>query len=303
MLNTISQFISKDSPWNLNQADLDVLLAKFPLGIIAIDLETTGLSPLVDRIIEIGALKVTPNGIEIFETLVNPEIPIPPFTTDIHGITDEMVKNSPRIKDVLKNLNDFIGELPVVAHNAKFDLGFIVMSLHKNQFELSHSKVFCSCKLARVTHPEAENHKLKTLVELHRVPLVNHHRASDDAYASLRVFIESLRKIKAEYLEKCAMLFALNEFHPENSEELPEHLKQLDQLVQSAAVIEIKYSGGTKKNEYRPVKLTSLLNTPEGNILYAKCLLTDIYKSFKIKKITDIRYPSAQQIQEWLKRK
>lgn len=294
--------ITSESPWKIEAKESEILLEKFPNGIIAIDLETTGLSPLVDKIIEIGAIKITPTESEIFETLINPEIEIPPHTTDIHGITNDMVKEAPKISEVLVKLKNFIGDLPIVAHNAKFDLGFIVQNLQKNNIQLSHSKVYCSVKLSRTTHPHFENHKLKTLVEEHKIPLVNHHRAVDDAYASLRVFIESLKIIKQEYLDKTSMLFSLNEFHLDAIDSMPSHLKDLEELVQEAAVVEIKYNGGTMKGEFRPVKLTSLLNTPDGNFLYARCLISDIYKSFKIKKITAMRSPSAEQIAKWLKK-
>lgn len=295
--------IDTNGSWALTDSDFELLMERFPDGIIAIDLETTGLSPLVDRIIEIAALKITKIRCEVFETLINPEIHIPEHTTDIHQITDEMVANSPKINDVLIPLKEFIGDLPIVAHNAKFDLGFIVLNLQKNNQILPSSKIYCSCKLARVSHPNSKNHKLSTLVEEHKIPLLNHHRAIDDAYASLRVFIESLRVVKSEYLDKCALLFQLDQFDVNKMEEMPIHLEELEKLVQDAAVIEMKYSGGTRKNEFRPVKLTSLLNSPDGNILYARCLLTNIYKSFMIRKITAIRHPTAEQIQKWLQKK
>ena len=78
---------------DLTEAEKRLLWEFFPKGIIAIDLETTGLSPLVDRIIEVGAMKVTPEKTTIFQTLINPEIPIPPHTTAIHNISDEVIDN------------------------------------------------------------------------------------------------------------------------------------------------------------------------------------------------------------------
>lgn len=298
----MQSIITPDGPWNIDAKASEILLEKFPNGIIAIDLETTGLSPLVDKVIEIGAIKITKIRSEIFETLINPEIPIPAHTTDIHGITDDMVKEAPKIHEVLKEFSEFLGDLPIVAHNAKFDLGFIVQNLQKLNIPLSNSKVYCSVKLSRTTHPEMENHKLKTLVHEHNIPLLNHHRAVDDAYASLLVFIQGLKIIKSEYLDKTSMLFSLNEFNLESLDPLPKHLKDLEALVQSAAVVEIKYNGGSMKGEFRPVKLTSLLSTPDGNFLYARCLISDIYKSFKIKKIQDMRSPNAEQIAKWLKK-
>ncbi len=286
----------------INQDDLSAIFRFFPRGIIALDLETTGLSPLVDRVIEIAAIKITPDSQTVFQTLIDPEIDIPPHTILIHQITNEMVKNSPKIHEVVTPLAQFIESLPIVAHNAKFDLGFIVMGLLKNQENLSNNPVYCSCKLARTTFQNADNHKLKTLVDYLNIELANHHRAYDDALAALKIFIKSLGIIKPEYLDKSSKLFHLDEYG-EDKLELPQYLKILEDLVKIAAIIEIKYAGGTKKNEFRPVKLTSLLNTPDGNILYAKCLESDLYKSFKISKIKEIRTPTSEEIQKWLQKK
>lgn len=290
------------SEWNLSDSELKTLLNFFPRGLIALDLETTGLSPLVDQIIEIAALKITPDGPSLFETLVNPGIPIPEETIIFHQITDEMIKNSPKLGEVLPELHSFLGDLPIVAHNAKFDLGFIVMALQRHSFSLSPADIFCSCKLARHTHNNAQNHKLKTLVTELAIPLVNHHRALDDAFACLKVFIKGLEIVNANNLRPHSYLFNLHDFNKISAEEFPEHLKPLINLVQKATVIEIKYNGGKLKNEFRPVKLTGLINTPEGSVLYARCLLSDIYKTFQLKKITEFRSPTAEQIQTWLKK-
>ncbi len=290
---------------NLSATEKARALEFFPQGIIAIDLETTGLSPLVDRIIEIAAMKITPEETTVFQTLINPEIPIPPHTTDIHNITDEMVKDSPRLQDVLGELKDFMGDLPVIAHNAKFDMGFVVMGMQKSNIDLSSNDVYCSCKLARHTHMELPNHKLATLVKELNIPLLNHHRATDDAFAALKVFMHSLERVRtplSPMLKRHGLLFSLNEFEKIDTEGLPEKLRNLEKLVKEAAVVEIFYTGGNHKNEWRPVKLTSLLNSPEGNILYARCLWSDMQKSFKLKKVSDLRSPSAEDIAKWLKK-
>lgn len=288
---------------DLTPEETNKLWEFFPRGLVSIDLETTGLSPLVDRIIEVAAYKITPESSSILETLVNPQIPIPAHTTDIHHITDEMVQGAPLLREVLVELKDFINDLPIVAHNAKFDMGFIVMGMKKENIELFPNDIYCSCKLARQTHQEILNHKLGTLVSELNIPLLNHHRASDDALAALKVFIHSLVRIKtplSPMLKRYGFLFNLADFGQMKSEEIPEKLQHLEKLVKEAAVIEIKYSGGTHKNEFRPVKLTSLLNTPDGNILYARCLWSDMQKSFKLNKILEIRSPNAADIQKWL---
>lgn len=298
--------MQSENTMDLTEAEKLLLWEFFPNGVIAIDLETTGLSPLVDRIIEVGAMKITPAGTEIYQTLINPEILIPEHTIAIHNITDEMVKDAPLLNDILSHLKEFIGDLPIIAHNAKFDLGFIVMGMQKANFDLASNDIYCSCKLARHTHMETTNHKLSTLVKELNIPLVNHHRATDDAFASLKIFMSSLERIKtplSPILKRHGHLFSLNDFEKIKMEDLPAHLSKLEFLVKEAAVVEILYSGGNHKKEYRPVKLTSLLNTPDGNILYARCLWSDMQKSFKLNKVTDLRKPSAEDIQKWLTKK
>ncbi len=298
------RFSNNPKGMELTNSEHKLLLEFFPEGLIAIDLETTGLSPLVDRIIEIAAFKITSVGVSVYDTLINPEIPIPEHTTAIHNITDEMVASSPKLIDVLAEFKEFLGELPIVAHNAKFDLGFIVMGLQREKIKLSSSLIYCSCKMARITHKEMTNHKLGTLVKELNIPLVNHHRALDDAYASLMVFVKGLERLSnKDLLKSYGLLFSLDQFDELKTENLPVHLEELNKLVKESAVIEIQYSGGNHKNKFRPVKLTSLLNTPDGNILYARCLWSDIYKSFKLNKITALRHPSAEAIQQWLTKK
>lgn len=292
----------------LSAQDKDILLSFFPSGVIAIDLETTGLSPLVDRIIEIALFKVTPEGLEVYQTLINPEIPIPEHTTAIHNISDSMVADAPKLDAVMNDIQLFIGDYPIVAHNAKFDLGFIVMAMQKLNVTLAPNPIYCSCKLARHTHKDSANHKLATLVKDLDIPLVNHHRALDDAYASLKIFINSLGRLSAAAridmsadLRVHGHLFDLNQFENQKAEPLPDHLLPLEKLVKEAAVIEILYSGGNHKNKYRPVKLTALLNSTEGPVLYARCLWSQMQKTFKLSKLTEIRSPSADDIQKWLK--
>src|SRR5690606_3617822 len=112
---------------SLGPSELQTLLRFFPQGLVAFDLEMTGLSPLLDKIIEIAAIKILPDGqIESFHTLVNPLIEIPKKTTEFHMITDEMVKDAPTLKRPLKNFIEFYGNLPLVAHNAQFDVGFLI---------------------------------------------------------------------------------------------------------------------------------------------------------------------------------
>jgi ATP-dependent DNA helicase DinG len=95
-------------------------------SIVSIDLETTGLDPQKDTIIEIGAVKFNNQRIEQeWATLINPGKPIPPFISQLTGITDQMVASEPFINKVIPSLEEFIGATPVLGHNIRFDLAFL----------------------------------------------------------------------------------------------------------------------------------------------------------------------------------
>ena len=97
---------------------------------VVFDLETTGFSPIADKIIEIGAVKVQNGKItEKFSTFVNPKIPIPFRITQLTSITDQMVMDAPDIETILPQFLEFVGDAVLVAHNASFDVGFIEQNM------------------------------------------------------------------------------------------------------------------------------------------------------------------------------
>jgi ATP-dependent DNA helicase DinG len=95
-------------------------------SIVALDIETTGLDPDKDAVIEIGVVRFNDKRVEDeWSTFVNPGRRIPPFITNLTGITDQMVLHSPPIQDVLSDLQSFVGNSPVLGHNVRFDLSFL----------------------------------------------------------------------------------------------------------------------------------------------------------------------------------
>jgi len=278
----------------LPKAEIDTLLEVFPEGVIALDMEMTGLSPLINKIIEIGAIKLTATGVEHFSALVNPGLPIPQVTIDIHGITDEMVKDSLSIDEVLPRFLKFAEDFPLVAHNAKFDIGFLIFEMHQKKIKIPSANIYCSCKFSRFTFKNFPNHRLATLVKLLDIPLKNHHRADDDAVACLRIFAKTLQDFQKtgnlhKNILKAAYLFNSLDFSSAKNLDLPTHLQLLVDNVESQTPLQIKYRGGSYKNQWRPLRPISLLLMPQGSILYAFCLLSNAYKSFALHKITAAR--------------
>lgn len=167
---------------------------------VVFDLETTGAKAPPCRITEIGAFKV--ENCELvgeFHTLVNPEIPIPPFITSLTGISDDMVRDAPRFCEIADGFLEFIGDSVLVAHNSPFDLGFLnheISMVHENC--RVGNPALCTVQLSRRLLPDIENHKLKTVASYYSVELINHHRASDDAHATAKIFINLLKMLNEQ---------------------------------------------------------------------------------------------------------
>lgn len=158
---------------------------------IVIDTETTGLSHYSNEIIEIAAIRIE-NGkiINQFQTLVKPHNVISPSITRITGITNEMVKNSPDILDVLPDFLQFIGDSPLVGHNITFDLRFLNSYLDENLTNLLADTML----IARKKLPNLDNHKLETIVRHLNITDHQDHRALSDCNITNEVY-ELLSKL------------------------------------------------------------------------------------------------------------
>lgn len=278
------------STLSLSPSEITSLLSLFPKGLVAVDLETTGLSPLVDKIIEIAAVKISEDGkVSSFHTLINPLIDIPPFTVQFHGLTNEDLKNSPTIKKPLKEFWEFVGRLPMIAHNSTFDLGYLIKSSHDFQIEFPPLDVFDSCRWARAVYKPLENapanYKLSTLSEYCGFPLL-HHVAIEDTYACLKIMarIGTLLTDQNQAKEK-SFVFRLSQFDRNDCFNFSTRLKGLAQLVQEKNLLNLEYKGTTIKQNQRPVRPIGLMPLPKGPVLFAECLMTGMNKSFLLKKI------------------
>lgn len=157
---------------------------------VAIDVETTGLSPVNNELIEISAIKYNGNKkIDTFSTLVKPKMPIPYRITEITGITNDMVRNSPQIEEVMPSLIEFVGDNPIVAHNANFDYKFI-QNYSNDSF--SKNKVIDTVQIGRRLYPELPNHKLGTIAKYIGITEDGFHRAEFDCECCAKIYINYL---------------------------------------------------------------------------------------------------------------
>ncbi len=159
---------------------------------VVFDLETTGFSPVSNRIIEIGAVKVEKGVItDRFSTFVNPQVPIPFRIEELTGINDNMVLGAPTIEEVLPQFLEFIGDAILAAHNASFDVSFIEENMRRLGLEKEFTYVD-TVGLARVLLPQLNRFKLDTVAKALHVPLQNHHRAVDDAECTSGIYLKLL---------------------------------------------------------------------------------------------------------------
>jgi len=209
----VADLVETDSRLYLNEDILELIENDFDsrsfneTSFVVFDLETTGAKAPPCRVTEIGAFRVK-NGaiVEEYQTLVNPETPIPPFITGLTGISDRMVKSAPKFNEIAADFLDFIGNSVLVAHNSHFDMRFLnheIGKIHEN-YRLANPSL-CTVRLSRRLNQNiVENHRLKTLAEHYRVALVNHHRAGDDARATAHIFINLLEQLQTHGVKDLA---------------------------------------------------------------------------------------------------
>ena len=166
---------------------------------VVFDLETTGLyADKGDCIIEIGAVKMK-NGkiIDTFDTFVNPNVKLSSEIISITGITDEMLIDAPSEKDAVKSFINWVGDLPMVAHNAKFDISFINSAYSKYNLGVLNNTLIDTLGLSRYLESNERYHNLATLVIRYNIPWdeEKHHRANYDAEGTALILYKMLKKL------------------------------------------------------------------------------------------------------------
>ncbi|MCX7176485.1 MAG: 3'-5' exonuclease [Proteobacteria bacterium] len=169
--------------------------------VVVIDFETTGLSPEQGaRATEVAAVVVS-NGaiVDRYQSLMNAGVRIPPFIEALTGISNRMVREAPTAGTVMAELADFIGETPLVAHNAAFDRKFLQAELQRIG-RPQRATMLCSMRMARRIYPDAPNHQLATLVRHARVAETGaYHRALADAEMTAGLWLKMRQKLEETF--------------------------------------------------------------------------------------------------------
>lgn len=163
---------------------------------VVLDIETTGLSRYYHKITEIAAIRYKDGkAIEEFESLVNPEVPIPRFITRLTGIDDDMVKDADPIEKVMPKFLSFLGDSVIVAHNATFDYGFLRFNAQELGLDLENEKL-CTRRLANRLLPELPSKRLGCLCEHFGVNNEQAHRAMGDTRVTVDVLSGFLQMLE-----------------------------------------------------------------------------------------------------------
>ena len=174
-------------------------LVKFPNDYTIIDIETTGLSTEYDEIIELSALKIRNNEIiDKFSTLIKPDYAIDQFITNLTGITNEMVKNAPKINKILDKYLNFIGSDIVIGHNVNFDINFIYDNCLE-YYEKEFSNDFIDTHRISKKACSIERHRLNDVAEYYRIDATGHHRAENDCLMTNAIYQAMKNEILSKY--------------------------------------------------------------------------------------------------------
>lgn len=173
-----------------------------------VDIETTGCNPKFDRIIEIGVIRVENNQIvQQYNQLINPERHLPPEITLMTGITGKDLENQPTFQDIKRTIHELLTDCLFVAHNARFDYGFLKYEFAREQMKFA-PKHCCTVKLSRKLFPDVRHHNLDAVMQRFDLTCANRHRAYDDAHL-LYQFYDKLQTMFSADLLAEAMDFAM----------------------------------------------------------------------------------------------
>jgi DNA polymerase-3 subunit epsilon len=171
------------------------------LSFVVCDLETTGLNPVLDRIIEIALIRIENFKIvDKFSTLINPEVFIPSFITQLTGIKNEDVFFAPKFSEVIVTIRDFLKDSIFVAHNASFDHKFLLHSFLRENLNPPTNPVLCTKLLARRIVPGLSSYGLKSLTEFFRIHNIQAHRAYGDALATSHLLLKLIEEGSKNFL-------------------------------------------------------------------------------------------------------
>ncbi len=245
------------------------------MTILAVDVETTGLSAIRDRIVELAAVRWQHGDETTYSELVNPGRPMPHAALRVHGITDAMLANKPSVAAVLPAFLEFCQADMLVAHNARFDLAFIREECRRVRLTPPDIPVYDTCLIARKLLPTAPRHSLEAVKETLGLGYGQTHRAHDDARDCLHIFLRFME-----------MGFIPEKPRRELSNGEQSLLESLLAAVATRRRVRIEYRDGRGRMTVREVLPMSW--TEDDLMLEAHCFLRDEVRHFYLQRIRNV---------------
>jgi len=264
------------------------------ITVVALDTETTGLFPIMQRLVEIGAVRFRLDGRELaaFQQLIDPHISIPPGVQQVHGITDRMVRGKPTIEHVLPQFIEFLGapDTILLAHNALFDLGFLAIALIRLGIACPPHCVFDTLDMARRLYPTWPSHSLQNVAITLNVTNKAEHRALSDACLVKAIFLTMLKdiptvntiadvmRVSQPFTFADAPVFAI---------EPPAGFEVLTTAITERCAITIAYESGWQRSGPRKITPRLVLEVHGVAYVIAHCHLSDAERTFRLDRIRE----------------
>ncbi len=249
---------------------------------IVFDIETTGFSPIKNNIIEIGAVKVAGGEIiDRYSTFVNPKEPIPFQIEKLTGIKDEDVMEAPEITKVLPEFLEFARDSVLVAHNANFDMSFILENAKRQQIDTDFTYVD-TVGISRMILKNQAKHTLDAVAKTLGISLENHHRAVDDAAATAEIFVKFIRMLKEEGADTLDKVNSMGAASVESIKRLPSYhaiILAKNDVGRVNMYRLISESHLTYYNKRPRIPKSRILENREGLILGSACEAGELYRA------------------------
>jgi DNA polymerase III subunit epsilon len=264
------------------------------VSFVALDTETTGLFPIMHRLVEVGAVRFRLDGQELatFQTLINPEIPIPKDVQHVHGITDRMVRGKPTIEHVLPQFIEFLGhhDTILLAHNAPFDLGFLAMALTRLRITYPPHYLLDTLDMARRLYPAWPSHSLEYVATRLKVAKRAEHRALSDARLVKDIFLAVLQHVPAVRTITDLARFSLPLTFadaPVFAIEPPPGFEALTTALSERCAITIVYEHGWQRPQPRMITPRLVLEVQGVAYVIAHCHLSGAERTFRLDRIRE----------------
>ncbi len=273
------------------------------LTFVAFDVETTGLSPISNALVELSGVKfnLKDDQTETFSTLINPLCEITPQLTSIHGISNDMVASSPTYHTAVPAFLEWAGDAVFIAHNASFDVEFIRVNISKLGKPCPTNFVIDTLVLSRELLRDSPRHQLKTVVDFLGLPPGEYHRALSDSFHVRGIFMKLMEQENYKQWQNLLALgsvsgFSYDRFKDEIHASMPEAVKEIMAGIEAAinekVSVSITYNGAFRSK--RTVQPVSVIHSRGNFYLNAFCQKVQAERIFRVDKIETLKMARAR---------